>query len=174
MGCGCGMTCWRRLRDWQAAGVWQTIWQVLLDELGMAEAIDWSTSRACLFRGQKKQESSPSQVVSEHSRNARKPIPKNSPRTPPKPPRNHPKHHQNTPISRYFPPKNQAPPKGPLKYPKTTQKTPKPTRKPPIVTQKTSRTMAIARTTGALYSTRPTLLKTSCRSEALCQRQGIL
>src|SRR4051794_5632440 len=20
MGCGCGMTCWRRLRDWQAAG----------------------------------------------------------------------------------------------------------------------------------------------------------
>jgi transposase len=23
MGCGCGMTCWRRLRDWQRAGVWQ-------------------------------------------------------------------------------------------------------------------------------------------------------
>jgi transposase len=22
MGCGCGLTCWRRLRDWQAAGVW--------------------------------------------------------------------------------------------------------------------------------------------------------
>ena len=22
MGCGSGMTCWRRLRDWQAAGVW--------------------------------------------------------------------------------------------------------------------------------------------------------
>jgi transposase len=22
MGCGCGMTCWRRLRDWQKAGVW--------------------------------------------------------------------------------------------------------------------------------------------------------
>lgn len=44
MGCGCGMTCWRRLRDWQAAGVWQTIWQVLLDELGMAGAIDWSIS----------------------------------------------------------------------------------------------------------------------------------
>ncbi|WP_139234280.1 transposase, partial [Methylobacterium pseudosasicola] len=22
MGCGCGMSCWRRLRDWQAAGVW--------------------------------------------------------------------------------------------------------------------------------------------------------
>ena len=44
MGCGCGMTCWRRLRDWQAAGVWQKIWQTLLDELGQAEAIDWSTA----------------------------------------------------------------------------------------------------------------------------------
>jgi transposase len=22
MGCGCGMTCWRRLRDWQEARVW--------------------------------------------------------------------------------------------------------------------------------------------------------
>ena len=44
MGCGCGMTCWRRLRDWQAACVWQKIWQVMLDELGRANAIDWSTS----------------------------------------------------------------------------------------------------------------------------------
>jgi transposase len=44
MGCGSGMTCWRRLRDWQNAGVWKTIWHVLLDELGLADAIDWSTS----------------------------------------------------------------------------------------------------------------------------------
>lgn len=44
MGCGCGMTCWRRLRDWQAAGVWQKIWQTLLDELGQADVIDWSTA----------------------------------------------------------------------------------------------------------------------------------
>jgi transposase len=44
MGCGCGMTCWRRLRDWQAAGVWRKIWEVLLDELGQADGIDWSTS----------------------------------------------------------------------------------------------------------------------------------
>jgi transposase len=29
MGCGCGMTCWRRLRDWQAAGVWQRLHAVL-------------------------------------------------------------------------------------------------------------------------------------------------
>ena len=44
MGCGSGMTCWRRLRDWQTAGVWQKIWRALLDELGMADVIDWSTS----------------------------------------------------------------------------------------------------------------------------------
>ena len=44
MGCGSGMTCWRRLRDWQVAGVWRTIWQVLLNELGSAGEIDWSTS----------------------------------------------------------------------------------------------------------------------------------
>ena len=42
MGCGCGMTCWRRLRDWQAAGVWEQIRCSLLDELGLADAIDWS------------------------------------------------------------------------------------------------------------------------------------
>ena len=41
MGCGCGMTCWRRLRDWQIAGVWERIWQMLLDELGEADAIEW-------------------------------------------------------------------------------------------------------------------------------------
>ena len=44
MGCGSGMTCWRRLRDWQAAGLWRTIWRELLNELGLADAIDWSTS----------------------------------------------------------------------------------------------------------------------------------
>ena len=42
MGCGCGMTCWRRLRDWQAAGVWDQLHRVLLDELREADKIDWS------------------------------------------------------------------------------------------------------------------------------------
>jgi len=46
LGCGSGMTCWRRLRDWQAAGVWERLHQTLLDELGRADAIDWE--RACL------------------------------------------------------------------------------------------------------------------------------
>lgn len=26
MGCGSGMTCWRRLRDWEKAGVWERVW----------------------------------------------------------------------------------------------------------------------------------------------------
>ena len=42
MGCGCGMTCWRRLRDWHKAGVWAELHRVLLDRLGRANAIDWS------------------------------------------------------------------------------------------------------------------------------------
>ena len=29
----CGMTCWRRLRDWHAAGVWQRLHEVLLAEM---------------------------------------------------------------------------------------------------------------------------------------------
>ncbi|SHL61564.1 Putative transposase of IS4/5 family, partial [Hymenobacter psychrotolerans DSM 18569] len=42
MGCGSGMTCWRRLRDWHEAGVWQRLHQVLLDRLGQAGQLDWS------------------------------------------------------------------------------------------------------------------------------------
>ena len=42
MGCGSGMTCWRRLRDWQEAGVWQAFHHALLDRLGRAGLIDWS------------------------------------------------------------------------------------------------------------------------------------
>lgn len=44
MGCGSGMSCWRRLRDWEHAGVWDRVWQLLLDELGRADAIDWTTA----------------------------------------------------------------------------------------------------------------------------------
>jgi transposase len=33
MGCGCGTTCWRRLRDWQAAGVWARLERELLQRL---------------------------------------------------------------------------------------------------------------------------------------------
>jgi len=41
-GYGSGMTCWRRLRDWQRAGVWRKVHRVLLEELQEANQIDWS------------------------------------------------------------------------------------------------------------------------------------
>lgn len=42
MDCGSGMTCWRRLHEWQDAGVWQAIHEVLLARLNAAGQIDWS------------------------------------------------------------------------------------------------------------------------------------
>jgi transposase len=48
MGCGSGVTCWRRLRDWQAAGVWERLHRELLRRLQDANRIDWS--RAALDR----------------------------------------------------------------------------------------------------------------------------
>jgi transposase len=41
MGCGCGMTCWRRLAEWHAAGVWQQLHELLLAHLEWAGLIDW-------------------------------------------------------------------------------------------------------------------------------------
>jgi transposase len=42
MGCGSGMTCWRRLKQWHEAGVWHKLHRVLLNRLGQADRIDWS------------------------------------------------------------------------------------------------------------------------------------
>jgi len=42
MGCGSGMTCWRRLKEWHKAGVWERLHRALLDRLGEADRIDWS------------------------------------------------------------------------------------------------------------------------------------
>ncbi len=40
---GCsGMTCWRRLRDWQNAGLWDKLHRHMLDRLNLAGEIDWS------------------------------------------------------------------------------------------------------------------------------------
>jgi transposase len=42
LGCGSGMTCWRRLRDWQETGIWDLIRFALLDWLSRDSRIDWS------------------------------------------------------------------------------------------------------------------------------------
>ena len=36
------MTCWRRLQEWQEAGVWQKLHELLLAKLREADQIDWS------------------------------------------------------------------------------------------------------------------------------------
>jgi hypothetical protein len=42
LGCGSPVTCWRRLHDWQRAGVWQQLHHLLLDQLGREGQLDWS------------------------------------------------------------------------------------------------------------------------------------
>ena len=39
-------TCWRRLRDWEQAGLWLRIWRVFLGELDEKGQLDWSETFA--------------------------------------------------------------------------------------------------------------------------------
>jgi transposase len=41
LGFGSGMTCWRRLAEWNEAGVWNKLHKVLLGELHAADKLDW-------------------------------------------------------------------------------------------------------------------------------------
>ena len=41
MGCGSGVSCWRRLRDWQQAGVWPLMAQLLAEQLPDGRYIDF-------------------------------------------------------------------------------------------------------------------------------------
>ncbi|WP_071820494.1 transposase [Edwardsiella ictaluri] len=42
LGFGSAMTCWRRLRDWQAQGIWLRFHVALLTQQHQAGHIDWS------------------------------------------------------------------------------------------------------------------------------------
>lgn len=42
LGFGSGMTCWRRLEEWNRAGVWVRLHELLLAELPAAGKLDWS------------------------------------------------------------------------------------------------------------------------------------
>jgi transposase len=42
LGFGSGVTCWRRLDEWQQAGVWEHLHHVLLDRLRAAGQIEWA------------------------------------------------------------------------------------------------------------------------------------
>jgi len=41
MGCGSGMTCLRRLREWQENGIWRQVENLLLSHLREADRFDW-------------------------------------------------------------------------------------------------------------------------------------
>lgn len=69
MGCGSGMTCWRRLKAWQRAGVWDRLHRVLLARLREAERIDFSrvvadsSSIRAVGAGKKRDRTQPIAVV---------------------------------------------------------------------------------------------------------------
>lgn len=42
LGFGSGMTCWRRIKRWTDAGVFDDLHQILLAQLNAANEIDWS------------------------------------------------------------------------------------------------------------------------------------
>jgi len=42
MGCGSGVTCWRRLRDWQRRGVWRRLLAAMLQRVQDTKGIDWT------------------------------------------------------------------------------------------------------------------------------------
>ena len=42
LGFGSGVTCWRRLEEWQEAGVWDQLHVLLLERLRAADQIEWS------------------------------------------------------------------------------------------------------------------------------------
>ena len=46
LGFGSGVTCWRRLDEWQRAGVWEQLHAVLLSRLRAAGEIEWSRAVA--------------------------------------------------------------------------------------------------------------------------------
>jgi len=46
MGCGSGVSCWRRLRDWQALGIWDELHARALDELRRRGRLDLSVAVA--------------------------------------------------------------------------------------------------------------------------------
>jgi transposase len=69
MGCGSGSTCWRRLKDWQRAKVWDRLHQALLSKLRGADRIDFSRAVAdsssirALGAGKKRDRTQPIAVV---------------------------------------------------------------------------------------------------------------
>ena len=37
-----GTTCWRRLKEWEESGVWETLWRAILAALEAEQKLDWA------------------------------------------------------------------------------------------------------------------------------------
>jgi transposase len=59
MGCGCGMTCFRRLRDWHQSGIWQRIRPILENRLQYSDQVDWERANLDLRPKRKVRRPSP-------------------------------------------------------------------------------------------------------------------
>src|SRR5437867_460362 len=64
LGIGSGVTCWRRLDEWQPAGVWERLHALLLERLRAAGEIEWSRAVVDSSQAQAKRgsETGPSRV----------------------------------------------------------------------------------------------------------------
>ena len=92
LGCGCGMSCWRKLRDWTAGGVWPKIHQTLLTYLRQTDQLDWSravidsSSVRAVFGGRRRDRTQP--IAVKRARNTMcSPTPAVFRSPPPSPPR---------------------------------------------------------------------------------------
>lgn len=56
LGYGSGTTCWRRLRDWQKAGVWDRVHQTLLERLRAGDrlVLEWAAVDSASIRALKR------------------------------------------------------------------------------------------------------------------------
>jgi transposase len=50
LGCGSGVTCWRRLQQWQEEGVWERLHRAVLDRLGQHDLLGYPRCRRYLQR----------------------------------------------------------------------------------------------------------------------------
>ena len=39
---GSPTTCWRRLKEWEESGVWETLWRAILSVLEAEQKLDWA------------------------------------------------------------------------------------------------------------------------------------
>ncbi len=79
MGFGSGVSCWRRLRDWQQSGIWERIHRVLMSKQPGADQIDFSrvsdsaASRAVTAAGKLRPVLPATRDAAPSTRNARRP-----------------------------------------------------------------------------------------------------